>query len=170
MKQGHRLFDADGLPLCAAGFPMPRLSVFTNRTSLVQHQRGRYGCPLLYPAPTGEVCLIEHSQWPTSGCKLVMPTVPGARICYQLDRDDVAFKAIYRQRTAVERTFSQAVALGIERPKLRAVKVASSAKQESNEDASQSLVSPNRKEPYRPAANHPWRRNLWPSRDAWRWN
>ncbi|MCA9950944.1 MAG: transposase [Anaerolineales bacterium] len=29
------------------------------------------------------------------------------------------FKQIYKQRTAVERIFSQAVALGIERPKLR---------------------------------------------------
>lgn len=119
MKQGHRLFDADELPLCAAGLPMPQLSVFTNRTSLVQHQRGRYGCPLLHPAATGELCPIEHPQWPDGGCKLVMPTAPGARIRYQLDRDNEAFKAIYRQRTAVERIFSQAVALGIERPKLR---------------------------------------------------
>ena len=42
-----------------------------------------------------------------------------ARLRYTLDRDSEAYKAIYRQRTAVERINSQAVALGIERPHLR---------------------------------------------------
>lgn len=51
-----------------------------------------------------------------------------------------------------------------------AVKVASPTKQQGNEDPSQPLVSPARKEPYRPPANHPWRRNLWPSKEAWRGN
>ena len=119
MKQGHRLFDPTGLPLCEAGLPMPRKSTFTNRTSLVQHQRGRFVCPLLYPEPAGEVCPIDHVKWPKGGCKLVMPTAPGARIRYQLDRESEQFKTVYRQRTAVERIFSQAKALGIERPKLR---------------------------------------------------
>jgi hypothetical protein len=119
MKQGHRCFDSTGLPLCEAGLPMPCLSTFTNRTSLVQHQRGRYVCPLLHPNPTGETCPIDHQQWPNGGCKLVMPTAPGARIRYQLDREGDAYKVVYKQRTTVERIFSQAVALGIERPKLR---------------------------------------------------
>ena len=48
-----------------------------------------------------------------------MPTCVGARIRYQLDRDGAAYKAIYKQRTADERINSQAVELGIERPKLR---------------------------------------------------
>jgi len=48
-----------------------------------------------------------------------MPTSIGARIRYQLDRDSPAYKQIYKQRTATERINSQAVALGIERPKLR---------------------------------------------------
>jgi len=48
-----------------------------------------------------------------------MPAAAGARIRYQLDRDSETYKQIYNQRTAVERIFSQAVALGIERPKLR---------------------------------------------------
>ena len=48
-----------------------------------------------------------------------MPTAPGARIRYQLDRDSEPYKAVYQQRTAVERIFSQAVGLGIECPKLR---------------------------------------------------
>lgn len=119
MKQGQRLFDAAGLPLCAAGLAMPCKGTFINRTSLVQHRRGRYGCPLLHPAPTGEICPIDHPKWPSGGCKLVMPTAPGARIRYQLDRESTVYKEIYKQRTAVERIFSQAVALGIERPKLR---------------------------------------------------
>ena len=37
----------------------------------------------------------------------------------QLDRDSVAYKQIYRQRTAAERINSQATAFGIERPKVR---------------------------------------------------
>ena len=51
--------------------------------------------------------------------KVTMPTSIGARIRYQLDRDRETFKAVYRQRTATERINSQAVELGIERPKLR---------------------------------------------------
>ncbi len=36
-----------------------------------------------------------------------------------LDRRSAAYRALYRQRTAAERINSQAVALGIERPKVR---------------------------------------------------
>jgi len=114
-----RDFNENGLPLCAAGLAMPLKSSFINRTSLVQHRRGRYACPLLYPDPTERRCPIDHDAWPKGGCKLVMPTVIGARIRYQLDRESDQFHAIFQQRTAVERIFSQAVALGIERPKLR---------------------------------------------------
>ena len=119
MKQGHRCFTEEELPLCPAELAMPLASTFTNRSSLVQHQRGRFACPLLYPEPSGDVCPIDHPKWPDGGCKLVMPTAPGARIRYQLDRESETYKAVYQQRTAVERIFSQAVALGIERPKLR---------------------------------------------------
>ena len=105
--------------MCEAGLPMPLKSSYVNRTSLVQHRRGRYVCPLLYPEPSGECCPIDHQKWPDGGCRLVMPTAPGARIRYQLDRDSQQYKEVYKQRTAVERIFSQAVALGIERPKLR---------------------------------------------------
>ena len=71
------------------------------------------------PEPSSETCPIDHKKWPAGGCKLVMPTAPGARIRYQLDRESERYKEVYRQRTAVERIFSQAVALSIERPKLR---------------------------------------------------
>jgi hypothetical protein len=48
-----------------------------------------------------------------------MATSVGARIRYQLDRDSETYKQVYKQRTATERINSQAVMLGIERPKLR---------------------------------------------------
>ena len=48
-----------------------------------------------------------------------MATSVGARIRYQLDRDSAIFKGISKQRTATERINSQAVELGIERPKIR---------------------------------------------------
>ncbi len=74
---------------------------------------------LIQDETNGATCPIRHQKWADGGCKLVMPTAPGARIRYQLDRESDAYQAIYRQRTATERIFSQAVNLGIERPKLR---------------------------------------------------
>lgn len=114
-----RSFDKDGMPLCAAGLSLSLKGTFVNRTSLVQHRRGRYVCPLLHPEPSATTCPGEHQNWEKGGCRLVMPTAVGARIRYQLDREAEPFKQVYKQRTAVERIFSQAVALGIERPKLR---------------------------------------------------
>lgn len=119
MKGGIRQFNADGLPLCEAGLSMSLKGTFVNRTSMVQHRRGRYVCPLLHPEVNGATCPIDHDKWPNGGCKLVMPTAKGARIRYQLDRKGDAYQEVYRQRTAVERIFSQALNLGIERPKLR---------------------------------------------------
>ena len=52
-------------------------------------------------------------------CVPIMATSIGARIRYQLDRDSELYKEVYKQRTATERINSQAVALGIERPRLR---------------------------------------------------
>lgn len=48
-----------------------------------------------------------------------MPVSIGARLRYTLDRESDEYKSLYRQRTAVERINSQAVALGIERPHWR---------------------------------------------------
>jgi hypothetical protein len=48
-----------------------------------------------------------------------------------------------------------------------AVKVASTAKKENDESSAAPSKQPN---PYRPANNHPWRRNIWPTKEAWRWN
>ena len=114
-----RQFDEAGLPLCEAGLSMFLATTYVNRTSYVQHRRGRYACSLLHPKPSAEKCPINHDKWSKGGCKLVLPTAAGARIRYQLDRDSERYKEIYKERTAVERIFSQAVTLGIERPKLR---------------------------------------------------
>lgn len=114
-----REFDAGGLPLCQAGLGMPLKLTYQDRSHHVPHQKGRYACPLLHPTPRGEVCPIAHPKWSDGGCTTSLATSIGARLRYQLDRDSDAFKAIYQQRTADERINSQAVALGIERPKLR---------------------------------------------------
>lgn len=115
----QRPFDPDGLPLCQAGLPMPLKSTYRCRTTLVEHERGRYACPLLYPTPTAQSCPVDHKQWPKGGCLSTMPTSIGARLRYQLDRDSDAYKTLYNFRSATERINSQAKALGIERPKLR---------------------------------------------------
>jgi hypothetical protein len=115
----RREFDPDGLPLCPAGRPMPLKSTFMNRTSFIEHERGRYVCPLLYPEQIADCCPIDHDRWADGGCLTTLPTSIGARIRYQLDRESELYKDVYKQRTATERINSQAVDLGIERPKLR---------------------------------------------------
>jgi hypothetical protein len=98
---------------------MPLKYTFQTKTTLFEHQRGRYVCPLLFPAPTGQTCPINHKQWPKGGCTTTMATAIGARLRYQLDRESETYKQLYNQRTANERINSQAVELGIERPKIR---------------------------------------------------
>lgn len=115
-----RLFDAAGLPLCDAALPMPIRKLYTDSTkAIMPHQRAIHACPLLFPQPSGSVCPIAHKQWSNGGCTVNLPTSPGARLRYALDRSSESYKSIYRQRTAVERVFSQAKQLGMERPKLR---------------------------------------------------
>jgi hypothetical protein len=85
-----RQFDPTGLPLCQAGLAMPLQFTFTDRTTcIIEHERGKYVCPLQFPALTRRACPVRHRNWKRGGC------------------------------TAVERINSQAVALGIERPHLR---------------------------------------------------
>lgn len=116
---GKRSFSEDGLPLCAAGLPMPLGSTYECRTTLVVHERGRYRCPLRHPEQTAEACPVDHKNWAKKGCTTTMATSVGARIRYEIDRNSPEYKNIYRQRTATERVNSQAVYYGIERPKLR---------------------------------------------------
>ncbi len=114
-----RTFDAQGLPLCQAGLAMPLKYLFQAKTTLFEHERGRYVCPLVFPTPTGQTCPINHPQWAKGGCTTTMATSIGARLRYQLDRESETYKQLYNQRTANERINSQAVELGIERPKIR---------------------------------------------------
>jgi hypothetical protein len=114
-----RQFTAEGLPLCQASLPMPLKFTFTDRSTLVEHERGRYVCPRRYPQPTGETCPTQHKNWSKGGCIVTMPTSIGARLRYTLDRQTEEYQQVYKQRTASERVNSQAVELGIERPKLR---------------------------------------------------
>lgn len=119
-KAKGRQFDQQGLPLCKAGLPMPLICTFWDRTtSLIEHERGKYGCPLYHPLPTGKPCPIEHKNATKNGCSAMMPTSIGARLRYTLERDGEKYKEVYRQRTATERINSQALALGIERPHIR---------------------------------------------------
>jgi hypothetical protein len=115
----ERSFNKEGLPLCEAGLAMPLKSTFICRTTAVEHQRGRYACPLLFPQSVAEACPLNHKKWAKGGCIVTMPTSNGARIRHQLDRKSKAYKLVYNQRTATERINSLAVELGIERPKLR---------------------------------------------------
>ena len=49
------------------------------------------------------------------------------------------------------------------------VKVSSTNKEEDR--ANRPPSTPTEKQnPYRPADNHPWKRNIWPTKEAWRWN
>lgn len=115
-----RQFDEAGLPLCDAGLPMPVRKRYTDRTkAIMPHQRAIHACPLLFPEPSGTVCPIAHKQWNKGGCSVNLPTSPGVRLRHALDRSSETYKFVYRQRTAVERIFSQAKFLGMERPKLR---------------------------------------------------
>ncbi|MFL7808905.1 MAG: hypothetical protein AB8I80_09770, partial [Anaerolineae bacterium] len=120
-KGGHkaRQFDPDGLPLCRAGLPMPLKSTFIDRTSLVEHECGRYACPLFFPAPTDQPCPAGDDHWAKGGCVSCFPTSVGTRLRHQIDRQSDIYKLVYKERTASERINSQATALGIETPKLR---------------------------------------------------
>lgn len=118
-RKSDRTFSPDGLPLCDAGLPMPLKSTYTDRNGLVPQQKGRYVCPLLFAEKKADACPIAHTRWPDGGCLTTMSTSHGARIRYQLDREGDDYQRVYAQRTASERIFSQALALGIERPKLR---------------------------------------------------
>lgn len=118
--QPFRRFSQDGLPLCEADLPMPlKFTYQDNTTAIIPYQRAKHVCPLLYPQPSDIPCPIQHKHWPHGGCSTTLANTPGARIRHQLDRDSQLYKHVYLQRTATERIFSQAVNLGIERPKLR---------------------------------------------------
>jgi hypothetical protein len=120
-RQDHKKqFNAQNLPLCPAGLPMPKRNTFHKKSHCqVPHDVSRYACPLLFPQPTGQSCPIDHAQWPKGGCVTSLPASVGNLVRHQIDRQSADFKQLFNQRTAVERINSQAKELGIERPKLR---------------------------------------------------
>jgi hypothetical protein len=104
-----------GPPRCARGLAMVPTTTFLHEDG---YQAQRYRCPLLVPTPTGQTC--DQPQFQSGrGCVKARNLEPGGRLRRELDRSTPAYRAIYRQRTAAERINSQAVALGIERPKVR---------------------------------------------------
>ncbi len=108
-KADGRQFSPEGLPVCAAGLVMPLAFTYTDRTTcLVEHERGKYTCPLPRGRGGRVACPIRHKNAKRGGCTAVMPTSIGARLRYTLDRQGEAYKAAYRQRTAVERTLAPA--------------------------------------------------------------
>jgi len=110
-----RQFAEDGAPLCRAGLPMALRYTFTSRSGLREHQAQRYACPLTFPQATARPCPKNQPF----NCTATLAAGEGSRLRYSLDRSSEDFKQVYRQRSATERIFSQAKALGIERPKLR---------------------------------------------------
>jgi hypothetical protein len=107
--------DPRGRPRCAKGLAMVPRARFTHEDG---YRALRHGCPLLFPAPTGQTCDDEHFRT-GRGCSKAINLEPGGLMRATLDRRADAFRAIYRQRTSAERINSQATALGIERPKVR---------------------------------------------------
>lgn len=119
-SEHHKRFSADGLPLCAAGLPMPLKSTFWQKSyCLVPHEVGRYGCPLVAQGQCAAACPVNHPRAAKKGCITSLPTSVGNRVRHELDRHSEEFKRIYNQRSACERINSQALDLGIERPHLR---------------------------------------------------
>jgi hypothetical protein len=112
----RKTFSPEGLPHCEADLPMIKHRTYMNHTSMISHERAVYTCPIIGQR---DACPIDHAKWPDGGCVHRMPTSVGARARHQIDRESDLYKQIYRQRTATERINSQAVALGIERPKVR---------------------------------------------------
>lgn len=107
-----------GFHLCDDGREMVGSYVYEDRTRGYPAQVER--CPLLFPNPTGETCGVNHEQFQKGiGCVKYKNLSAGAKMRITLDRESLEYKAIYDQRTASERIHSQAVALGIERPKVR---------------------------------------------------
>lgn len=56
---------------------MPLKFTYTDRTvTLIEHERGKYVCPLGYPQRNGQACPVNHKNWTKkcSGCTVTMPT------------------------------------------------------------------------------------------------
>lgn len=107
--------DTDGVPFCEQGLRMTPRFLFHHSNG---YQAQRFGCPLLFPSPTGQTCpLLSSNQG--QGCHKDPNWEPGGLQRVMLDRTSPLYHAVYTQRTSCERINSQAKALGIEHPKVR---------------------------------------------------
>ena len=64
-----RQFAADGAPLCAASLPMTLKYRFTDRSTLVEHERGRYVCPRQSAEADPKTCPINDSDLKMCGVR-----------------------------------------------------------------------------------------------------
>lgn len=115
-QHAHPTFrrDTDGVPFCPKGLRMHPTYQFAHTNG---YRAQRYRCPLLHPHRTGETC--DHEQFTKGkGCVKDINIEKGGIMRITLDRTAPLYKAIYSQRTSVERINSQAKAQGIERPKV----------------------------------------------------
>jgi hypothetical protein len=118
-KGADRQFAPDGAPLCAAQLPMSLQFTYQHRSGLIPHLREKFRCTLLYPTASGAVCPIADAHWEKGGCTTTIAQGPGSRLRHTLNRESEEYKALYANRTMVERINSQAEALDILHPKLR---------------------------------------------------
>ncbi|MEZ4617023.1 MAG: hypothetical protein R2867_16165 [Caldilineaceae bacterium] len=111
-------FSAEGLPLCAAGCYAAAAPFRTAATP--------WWPTSVHVTPVHCSSSSNRRKLPSRPCELAQgrvphhpPTSPGSRIRHELDREARMQRTLYKQRTATERINSQALELGIERPKLR---------------------------------------------------
>jgi hypothetical protein len=84
----QRQFAPNGWPLCKAGLTMPLKFTYTDRTTcLIQHERGKYICPLSAATPARQACPVHHPRWKKGGCTVMMPTSIGARLRHPRPRE-----------------------------------------------------------------------------------
>jgi hypothetical protein len=101
----------EGHPLCAHDLPMrPTTSGRHEDGYRVQH----YGCPV-----RGTDTPCADPRFARGGRRKRINLEAGGQRRATIDRTDPAYLAVYRQRTSVERLYSQAKALGLERPNVR---------------------------------------------------
>ncbi len=109
----------DGTPYCCKGLLMTPSYRFRHTRG---YQAQRFRCPLLFPEKTGQSC--EHEQFQKGkGCVKDVNQEKGGLMRSLLDRDSPLYHAVYTQRTGAERINSRAKELGIERPRVRNIRL-----------------------------------------------
>ncbi len=101
----------EGHPLCVKGLAM-------TPTSTGRHEDGyriqRYGCPVL-----GVAKGCDDPRYARGGCAKRLNIEPGGQLRATIDRATPTYRALYAKRTCVERLYSQAKTLHLDRPIVR---------------------------------------------------